>query len=169
MRRLRRSTHLQTILLQCISAHCEILTQISHDNLTRNFLHFFNAKKRDVNLDYNPLSSENDNVTTQSNTQSKATNTARQRRYRQKMKGLDLSLVQVWVPPECVLELRAVAARMKAKGSEKNEPTRLQLDLAQLICVRKGLSLKPEHLSSRRKLSRWIRQSSKMPNKLQTW
>jgi hypothetical protein len=109
------------------------------------------------------------NVTKQTSSNKRSINTARQQRYRQKMKDLELSLVQVWVPHECILALRSVAARMKTKSSEENEPSSLQLELAQLICERKGLSLKQEHLSSKRKLSRWIKQSQKKPNKCLTW
>lgn len=97
-----------------------------------------------------------------------AANKIRQRRYRNKMKSLELSLVQVWVPHDRVLEIRAIAARMKAESSEDYEPSGRQLAFAQLICDSRGLTLRQEHLSSTRKLSSWIRKNRKKRNNFLT-
>jgi hypothetical protein len=87
------------------------------------------------------------------------TSTDRQRKHRQKMKTLNLTLVQVWVPQDRVLELRSTAARMQEEGSRDSEPSDRQLAFAQFLCDTKGLTLTQEQLSSSKKLFRWLNEN----------
>jgi hypothetical protein len=91
--------------------------------------------------------------------------TVRQRKHREKMKSLNLFLVQAWVPHDRVLELRSIAARMQADGSQDFEPSARQLAFAQFLCDMKGLTLRQEHLKSSKELSKWLNENRKKPDK----
>lgn len=93
------------------------------------------------------------------------TSANRQRKHREKMRSLNLSLVQVWVPFDRILELRSIASRMQAEGSQDFEPSGRQLAFAQFLCDMKGLTLTQEHLKSSKKLSKWLNENRKKPDK----
>ena len=93
------------------------------------------------------------------------TSANRQRKHREKMRSLNLSLVQVWVPHDRILELRSIASRMQIEGSQDFEPSGRQLAFAQFLCDMKGLTLKQEHLKSSKKLSKWLNKNRKKPDK----
>jgi hypothetical protein len=93
------------------------------------------------------------------------TSANRQRKHREKMRSLNLSLVQVWVPVDRILELRSIASRMQTEGSQDFEPSGRQLAFAQFLCDMKGLTLKQEHLKSSKKLSKWLNKNRKKPDK----
>jgi len=93
------------------------------------------------------------------------TSAARQRKHREKMRSLNLSLVQVWVPHDRVLELRSIASRMQTEGAQDVEPSGRQLAFAQFLCDMKGLTLTQEDLRSSKKLSKWLNENRKKPDK----
>jgi hypothetical protein len=92
--------------------------------------------------------------------------TQRQRKHRQKMKDLSLTLVQIWVPEDRVLELRSVGARMRKEGSQDIEPSARQLAFAQFLCHTKGVTLTQEQLSSSKKLFKWLNENRKKPDRV---
>jgi hypothetical protein len=55
----------------------------------------------------------------------------RQRKHREKMRALDLSLVQVWVPKDRIVEIKSIAIRMVEEGDQDREPSQRQLSFAQ--------------------------------------
>ena len=97
------------------------------------------------------------------------TSANRQRKHREKMRSLNLSLVQVWVPFDRILELRSIASRMQTEGSQDFEPSGRQLAFAQFLCDMKGLTLKEEHLKSSKKLSKWLNENRKKPDKRKSY
>ena len=52
------------------------------------------------------------------------TDAERQRKHREKMKALDLSLVQVWVPKDRIVEIKSIAIRMVEEGNQDIEPSK---------------------------------------------
>lgn len=108
---------------------------------------------------------KNVTVTMRENLKIMNTSANRQRKHREKMRALNLSLVQVWVPHDRILELRSIASRMQAEGSQDFEPSGRQLAFAQFLCDMKGLTLKQEHLKSSKKLSKWLNENRKKPDK----
>ena len=47
----------------------------------------------------------------------------RQKKHREKRRALHLSLVQVWVPQDRVVEIKAIAIKMAKEGSQDKEPS----------------------------------------------
>ena len=89
----------------------------------------------------------------------------RQRNRSRKMRSLNFSYVQVWVPKDRALEIKSIAMRMREEGSKDTEPSQKQLEFAQFLCDKKGLKIQNEVLSSSRKLSEWLNKNKKKPDK----
>ena len=89
----------------------------------------------------------------------------RQRHRRKKMRSLNFSYVQVWVPKDRALEIKSIAMRIREEGSKDTEPSQKQLEFAQFLCDKKGLKIQNEVLSSSRKLSEWLNKNKKKPDK----
>ena len=89
----------------------------------------------------------------------------RKRKYVEKLKRLNISMVQVCVPRDRVLEIKSIAARMKEEGSKDTEPSQRQLEFAQFLCDKKGLKISSDVLSSSQKLSEWLNKNKKKPDK----
>jgi hypothetical protein len=89
----------------------------------------------------------------------------RQRHRREKMRSLNFSYVQVWVPKDRALEIKSIAMRMREEGSKDTKPSQKQLEFAQFLCDTKGLKIQNEVLSSSRKLSEWLNKNKKKPDK----
>ena len=85
----------------------------------------------------------------------------RQRNRREKMRSLNFSYVQVWVPKDRALEIKSIAMRMREEGSKDTEPSQKQLEFAQFLCDKKGLKIQNEVLSSSKKLSEWLNKNKK--------
>ena len=94
-----------------------------------------------------------------------STDKERQKKRREKMRSLDLSLVQVWVTKDRVLEIKSIASRMAEEGSQDREPSQRQLSFAQFLCDKKGLKIPAEVLSSSKKLSEWLNKNKKKEDK----
>lgn len=84
------------------------------------------------------------------------------------MRDQNLSLVQVWVPKDRIVEIKSLAARMIEEGSQDQEPSQRQIDFAQFLCDKKGLKISQETLSSSKKLSEWLNQNKKKMDKIET-
>jgi hypothetical protein len=90
----------------------------------------------------------------------------RQQHRREKMKAKSLSLVQVWVPKDRVVELKAIATRMINEGTPPDlEPSSRQIAFAQFLCDKKGLKLSQDILSSSKKLAEWLNENKKAKDK----
>lgn len=89
------------------------------------------------------------------------TDAERQRKHREKMRTLDLSLVQVWVPKDRIVEIKSIAIRMVEEGDQDREPSQRQLSFAQFLCDKKGLKIQTDVLSSSKKLSEWLNKNRK--------
>lgn len=89
----------------------------------------------------------------------------RQRKHREKRRSLKLALVQVWVPQDRVVEIKSIAARMEAEGSQDKEPSQRQLDFAQFLCNSKGLKIASEVLSISKRLSEWLNKNKRKEEK----
>lgn len=89
----------------------------------------------------------------------------RQKKRREKMRKQNLSLVQVWVPKDRIVEIKSLAARMVEVGSQDQEPSQRQIDFAQFLCDKKGLKIPQETLASSKKLSEWLNQNKKRADK----
>jgi len=89
------------------------------------------------------------------------TNEERQKKHREKMRALDLSLVQVWVPKDRIVEIKSMAIRMVEEGNQDREPSQKQLSFAQFLCDKKGLKISTDVLSSSKKLSEWLNKNKK--------
>ena len=63
-----------------------------------------------------------------------STNAERQKKYKEKRRANNLSLVQVWVPNDRIVEIKSIAARMVEKGSQDPKPSQRQIDFAQFLC-----------------------------------
>jgi hypothetical protein len=95
-----------------------------------------------------------------------STDKERQKKRREKMRSLDLSLVQVWVTKDRVLEIKSIAMRMREEGSKDTEPSQRQLSFAQFLCDKKGLKIPTEVLSSSKKLSEWLNKNKNKEDKI---
>jgi hypothetical protein len=93
------------------------------------------------------------------------TDAERQQKHREKMRERDLSLVQVWVPKDRVVEIKSIAMRMMGEGSKDTEPSQKQLEFAQFLCDKKGLKIPTDVLSSSKKLSEWLNKNKKKDDK----
>lgn len=89
----------------------------------------------------------------------------RQRKHREKKRGLNLSLVHVWVPKDRVLEIKSIAGRMTEEGTQDKEPSQRQLDFAQFLCSKKGLKIPTDVLSSSKKLAEWLNKNKREADK----
>ncbi|EKE09682.1 MAG: hypothetical protein ACD_16C00121G0004 [uncultured bacterium] len=99
-----------------------------------------------------------------------STNADRQRKYKEKRRAKDLSLVQVWVPKDRIVEIKSIAAGMAEEGSRVRdldlEPSQRQLNFAQFLCDKKGLKINQEVLSSSKKLSEWLNKNKRKSDKI---
>lgn len=86
----------------------------------------------------------------------------RQRKHREKMRELNLSLVQVWVPKDRIVEIKSIAIRMVEEGDPDNEPSQRQLSFSQFLCDRKGFK---NVLSSSKNLFEWLNKNRKKEDK----
>jgi hypothetical protein len=93
------------------------------------------------------------------------TDAERQKRRREKMRDLDLSLVQIWVPKDRITEIKSIAIRMIEEGSQDKEPSQRQLFFAQFLCDKKGFKIPTDILSSSKKLSEWLNKYKKKADK----
>jgi hypothetical protein len=89
----------------------------------------------------------------------------RQRHRREKMRTLNFTYVQIWVPKDRALEIKSIAMRMRDEGSKDTEPSQKQLEFAQFLCDKKGLKIQNDILSSSKKLSEWINRNKKKEDK----
>jgi hypothetical protein len=89
----------------------------------------------------------------------------RQRKHREKRRGLNLALVHVWVPQDRTLEIKSIAVRMTEEGSQDKEPSQRQINFAQFICNKKGLKIAPDVLASSKKLSEWLNKNKRKADK----
>lgn len=89
----------------------------------------------------------------------------RQQKHRKIRRDKNLSLVQVWVPKDRTVEIKAIAARMINKESKDLEPSSRQLAFAQFLCDKKGLKLSQDILFSSKKLSEWLNENKKAKDK----
>lgn len=83
----------------------------------------------------------------------------RQNKRRKKMNEKNFYLVQVWVPKEKIIEIKATAASMKEGWKEELKPTQDQLALAQFLCDTKGLRLSQTILASTKNLAKWLKKN----------
>jgi hypothetical protein len=87
----------------------------------------------------------------------KLTPAQRQHNRRKKLKSKNFYLVQVWVPKEKIVEIKAIAASMGEGWKEELKPTHEQLTLAQFLCnTKKRLKLSQNILASSSELTKWI-------------
>ena len=92
----------------------------------------------------------------------------RQQKHRKIRRDKNLSLVQVWVPKDRTVEIKAIAERMINEESKDLEPSQRQLEFAQFLCDKKGLKLPQDILSSSKKLSIWLNENKKAQDKTET-
>jgi hypothetical protein len=93
------------------------------------------------------------------------TGAERQQKHRKIRRDKNLSLVQVWVPKDRTIEIKAIAAGMIEEGTKDLEPSPRQLAFAQFLCDKKGLKLPQNVLSSSKKLSEWLNENKKAKDK----
>jgi len=93
------------------------------------------------------------------------TSTERQQQSRARKKNKNLWLVQVWVPRDRTVEIKAIAARMMDEKNQDLEPSPRQISFAQFLCDKKGLSLSQEVLSSSKKLFEWLNENKSARDK----
>lgn len=89
----------------------------------------------------------------------------RQQHRRDRLKKKNLCFVQVWVPKDRMIELKAIAARMAEEGSKDLEPSPRQLAFAQFLCDKKGLRISQDVLVSSKRLSEWLNENKKSKSK----
>ncbi len=89
----------------------------------------------------------------------------RQRKHREKMRRLNLARVNVWVPNDRVVEIKAIAMRITEEGSQDKEPSQRQVEFAQFLCSKKGLKIPTDVLSSSKKLSQWLNKNKRKSDK----
>jgi hypothetical protein len=94
-----------------------------------------------------------------------STNAERQRKYKERMRAQNLSLVQVWVPKDRIIEIKSIAAGMVEKGSRDPKPSQRQIDFAQFLCDKKGLKVSQEILSSSKRLAEWLNNNKRKSDK----
>jgi len=91
----------------------------------------------------------------------------RQQNRRNRMKDKNLCFVQVWVPKDRTIEIKAIAASMIGEELKDHEPSSRQLAFAQFLCDKKGLKLSQDILSSSKKLSEWLNENKKAQDKIE--
>ena len=89
----------------------------------------------------------------------------RQQRRKERQNEKNLYLVQVWVPKDRMVEIKAIAAGMINAESKDLEPSPRQLAFAQFLCDKKGLKLSQDILASSKKLSEWLNENKKAKDK----
>jgi hypothetical protein len=89
----------------------------------------------------------------------------RQRKHREKKRGLNFARVNVWVPNDRVVEIKAIAMRMTEEGSQDKEPSQRQMGFAQFLCSKKGLKIPTDVLSSSKKLAEWLNKNKRKADK----
>ena len=89
----------------------------------------------------------------------------RQRKHREKMRGLNLALVHIWVPKDRVVEIKSIAVRMTEEGTQDKEPSQRQLDFAQFLCNKKDLKIPSDVLLSSKKLAEWLNKNKRKADK----
>lgn len=94
-----------------------------------------------------------------------STSAERQRKYKEKMRTQNLSLVQVWVPKDRSVEIKSIAAGMVEEGSRDIEPSQRQLDFAQFLCDKKRLKVPQEIISSSKRLAEWLNNNKRKSDK----
>lgn len=94
-----------------------------------------------------------------------STSAERQKKYKETRRAQNLAFVQVWVPKDRIVEIKAIAAGMGEEGSRDTEPSQRQISFAQFLCDKKGLKLPQEVLSSSKKLSEWLNKNKKKLDK----
>ena len=82
------------------------------------------------------------------------------------MKLQGLSLTQVWIPKDRIVEIKSIAARMVEEGSKDLEPSQKQLNFAQFLCDKKGLKVSQEILASSKRLAEWLNSNKRKSDKL---
>jgi hypothetical protein len=95
----------------------------------------------------------------------RSTSAERQRKHKERRRAQNLSLVQVWVPKDRIVEIKSIAAGMVGEGSRDTEPSQRQLDFAQFLCDKKGLKIPQDVLSSSKRLSEWLNNNKKKSDK----
>lgn len=93
------------------------------------------------------------------------TSTERQQQSRSRKKNKNLCLVQVWVPNDRTVEIKAIAARMIDEKTQDLEPSPRQIAFAQFLCDKKGLILSQDVLSSSKKLFEWLNKNKYVRDK----
>jgi len=89
----------------------------------------------------------------------------RQRKHREKKRGLNFSRVNIWVPNDRVVEIKSIAVRMAEEGYQDKEPSQRQLDFAQFLCDKKGLKIPTNVLSNSKKLAEWLNKNKRKADK----
>ena len=89
----------------------------------------------------------------------------RQQKHRKLRRNKNLSLVQVWVPKDRVVEIKAIAAHMVDGTTEELGPSLKEIAFAQHLCDTKGLKLSQDSLTSSKKLSEWIDENKEEKDK----
>jgi len=89
----------------------------------------------------------------------------RQQHRRERLKKKNLYFVQVWVPKDRMVELKAIAARMAEEETKDLKPSPRQLAFAQFLCDKKGLKLSQDILVSSKRLSEWLNENKKSKSK----
>ena len=89
----------------------------------------------------------------------------RQRKYREKKRGLNLACVHVWVPNDRILEIKLIAVRMTEEGFQDKEPSQRQLEFAQFLCNKKGLKIPTDVLLSSKRLAEWLNKNKRKADK----
>jgi hypothetical protein len=93
------------------------------------------------------------------------TGAERQQKYKKIRRDKNLSLVQVWVPKDRIVDIKATAARMVEEESEDLEPSPRQLSFAQFLCDKKGLKISQSVLVSSKRLSEWLNENKYVKDK----
>lgn len=93
------------------------------------------------------------------------TGAERQQKYKKIRREKNLSLVQVWVPKDRIVDIKATAASMVTEESKDLEPSSRQLAFAQFLCDKKGLKISQEVLVSSKRLSEWLNENKNAKDK----
>jgi len=89
----------------------------------------------------------------------------RQRKHREKMRRLNLARVNVWVPNDRVVEIKAIAMRITEEGSQDKEPSQRQVEFAQFLCHKKGLKIPQDVLLSSKNIAEWLKKNKRKEDK----
>ena len=101
-------------------------------------------------------------------------NAERQRKYKEKRRANNLSLVQVRVPQDRIVEIKFIAAGIAEEGSRNKNinldrdlaPSQRQLNFVQFLCDKKGLKINQDVLSSSKRLSEWLNKNKRKSDKI---